>query len=416
MKFYFPDSQDQVDPSFDFLSEQRSIHRVRQRDDKYAHEVQTPSPYSGLLISKPIVDGLPGSSGKYTVAQRNRLYREGARNFFRLDQASVALDIMGDCGAFTYIRETEPVYTIDEVIQFYEGVGLDIGIAVDHVIFGYNADFDRERSSDIPVEWKQRQELTLSLASEFLSTHTTQSCTFEPMAVAHGWSPRSYAYAVQQLQMIGYDRIALGGMVPLKTSGILESLRAVKDVLNEYTQLHLLGVTRTSNMHQFKAYGVTSFDSTSPFRQAFKDDQNNYYSFDRNYVALRVPQVDGNTRLRKLVSSGKIDQHYARHLEKKCLKCLREYATYKLGLDDALATMLEYSELVGEPKDRSQQYRETLEDRPWDSCTCSVCKEIGVEVILFRGAERNRRRGFHNLTVFSERIKRELAYIEELDR
>ena len=68
MKFYFPDSQDQVDPSFDFRSEQRSIHRVRQRDDKYAHEVQTPPPYSGLLISKPIVDGLPGSSGKYTVA------------------------------------------------------------------------------------------------------------------------------------------------------------------------------------------------------------------------------------------------------------------------------------------------------------------------------------------------------------
>lgn len=412
MKFYFPDSQDQVDPSFDFRSEQRSIHRVRQRDDKYAHEVQTPSPYSGLLISKPIVDGLPGSSGKYTVAQRNRLYREGARKFFRLDQASVRLDIMGDCGAFTYIRETEPVYTIDEVIQFYEGIGLDLGIAVDHVIFGYNAELDQGRSLDVPVEWKQRQELTLNLASEFLSTHTAQSCTFQPMAVAHGWSPKSYAYSVQQLQVIGYDRIALGGMVPLKTSGILESLRAVKDVLNDYTQLHLLGVTRTSNMHEFKAYGVTSFDSTSPFRQAFKDDQNNYYSLDRNYVALRIPQVDGNTRLRKLVGSGKIDQRHARYLEGRCLKYLRDYAANRLGLDDVLATVLEYSELAGESKDRSLQYTETLKDRPWESCPCSVCKEIGVEVVIFRGAERNRRRGFHNLTVFSERLKQELTYSE----
>ena len=69
MKFYFPDSQDQIDPSFDFHSEKRSIHRVRQRDDKYAHEVMFPSPYSGLLVSKPIVDGLPGASGKYTIAQ-----------------------------------------------------------------------------------------------------------------------------------------------------------------------------------------------------------------------------------------------------------------------------------------------------------------------------------------------------------
>ena len=34
--------------------------------------------------------------------------------------------------------------------------------------------------------------------------------------------------------------------------------------------------------------------------------------------------------------------------------------------------------------------------------------EIGVEVIIFRGADRNRRRGFHNLTVFSERLRREL--------
>ena len=415
MKFYFPDSQDQIDPSFDFQSEQRSIHRVRQRDDRYAHEVQTPPPYSGLLISKPIVDGLPGSSGKYTIAQRNRLYREGARKFFRLDQTSVGLDIMGDCGAFTYIRETEPVYTIDEVIQFYEGIGLDLGIAVDHVIFGYNAELDQGRSLDIPVEWKQRQELTLNLASEFLSAHTTQSCTFQPMAVAHGWSPRSYAHSVQQLQMIGYDRIALGGMVPLKTSGILESLRAIKDVLNDYTRLHLLGVTRTSNMQQFKAYGVTSFDSTSPFRQAFKDDQNNYYGPDRNYVALRVPQVDGNTRLRKLVSSGKIDQRYARHLEGRCLKYLRDYAANKMGLDDVLATVLEYSELAGESKDRSLQYMETLKDRPWESCPCSVCKEIGVEVVIFRGAERNRRRGFHNLTVFSERLKQELVYLKGLE-
>src|SRR5262249_42222820 len=70
--FFFPDSQDQIDPSFDFDREASSPDRVRQRDDRYAHEVIFPAPYTGVLLSKALVDG-PGS--KYTFAQRHRLYR-----------------------------------------------------------------------------------------------------------------------------------------------------------------------------------------------------------------------------------------------------------------------------------------------------------------------------------------------------
>ena len=64
---------------------------------------------------------------------------------------------------------------------------------------------------------------------------------------------------------------------------------------------------------------------------------------------------------------------------------------------------------LGEAKDRSASYTETLEARPWKSCPCAICKEIGVEVIIFRGADRNRRRGFHNLSVFAERLSRDLS-------
>ena len=45
MKFFFPDSQDQIDPDFDFETEERSPFRVRQRDDRYAHEVLADVPY-----------------------------------------------------------------------------------------------------------------------------------------------------------------------------------------------------------------------------------------------------------------------------------------------------------------------------------------------------------------------------------
>ena len=356
-----------------------------------------------------MVDGLPGKTGKYTEAQRNRLYREGAKRFFRLNQKDRNLKIMGDCGAFTYLREEEPVYTVEEVLSFYAECGLDLGIAVDHLIFGYDATLDTKSATDVPEEWKFRQELTIEFAAEFLQLHRARRCRFEPMAVAHGWSPLSYAKAVLQLQDIGYDRIAIGGMVPLKSPDILDTLKEISVVLDPLVQLHLLGVTRTAHLQDFTGFGVTSFDSTSPFVQAFKDEKDNYHTLDGSFVAIRIPQVDGNTRLRKQVTAGLVDQRSARRLERDCLSRLRSYDRDCTGVESILHAIRAYEELFGTKKDRSAEYRRTLEAEPWKQCPCTVCTEIGVEVIIFRGADRNRRRGFHNLAVFSQRLRRELS-------
>ena len=75
MKFFFPDSQDQIDREFDFLTEEKAVFRVRQRDDLYAHEALHVPPFAGLLVSKAIVDGTAGGTGKYTVAQRHQIGR-----------------------------------------------------------------------------------------------------------------------------------------------------------------------------------------------------------------------------------------------------------------------------------------------------------------------------------------------------
>ncbi len=105
---------------------------------------------------------------------------------------------------------------------------------------------------------------------------------------------------------------------------ILACLRAVDDIRDPGTQLHLLGISRCDDIPTFAGHGVTtSFDSTSPFRQAFKDDRDNYYTPDSTYVALRVPQVDGNVKLRKRISSGEIDQRIALTLEQAALRCSR---------------------------------------------------------------------------------------------
>src|SRR5688500_342140 len=166
--FFFPDSQDQIDPSFDFERESSSPDRVRQRDDRYAHEVISPAPYTGVLLSKALVDG-PGS--KYTFAQRHRLYRVGVRRFLRLDAKDTrSLATLGDCGAFNYVREEEPPYSVEDVVNFYDECGFDYGISVDHVILGYipdATDVVRPLREAVP-EWKDRQKLTLDLAAEFL--------------------------------------------------------------------------------------------------------------------------------------------------------------------------------------------------------------------------------------------------------
>jgi len=121
MRFFFPDSQDMVDPSFDFEKETRAEFRVRQQDDVYAHEVFEQTPFDGLLVSMGIVESLGGTgTGRYTMAQRHRLRRVGAREFFRLTSGSDSakgLEMMGDCGAFSYVQEEEPPFTTEEVVE-----------------------------------------------------------------------------------------------------------------------------------------------------------------------------------------------------------------------------------------------------------------------------------------------------------
>ena len=402
MRFFFPDSQDQVDPHFNFLTEEHHVHRIRQRDDRYAHEVLTERPFDGLLISKAIVDGIGKGTGHYNNAARGRLYREHARRFFRLHEAHADVVIMGDCGAFSYVEEDDPPVTPADLINFYRHTELDWGVSPDHIVFGF-VRVGTAVDVEAVTEWERRIEITVRNAAEFLDLHARANCAFAPIAVAHGWSAESYAGSVERLQELGYQRIAMGGMVPLRTVDILATLKEVAGVKRPDVDLHLLGVTRPDEMQTFASLGVTSFDSTSPFRQAFKDATDNYYASDTTYVAVKVPQVDGNAALKRRISSGVVDQRAAQEGERNCLDLLRRYDRDEATCEEVLEALHDYSELAG-LKPRDEEYRRTLGDRPWKSCRCGICEAVGIEVIIFRGSERNKRRGFHNLAVFRQWI------------
>jgi hypothetical protein len=404
VEFYFPDSQDQIDPLFDFEHDEHLPFHVRQRDDLYAHEVHDAPPCDGILISKTMVDGY-GSAGRYTAAQRHRLYRLGLREFFRLREG---MKVIGDCGGFSYVAEHRPPVTVPETIDFYEGVGVDEGISVDHVILGYRPELDKQ--GGVPGEWLERQAITLELAADFIGEHARRGCQFSPMGVAQGWSPQSYTASVERLQAIGYRRIALGGMVPLKTMQIVDCLEAIREVRAKEVSLHLLGISRTEHYATFRALGVLSLDSTSPFRQAFKDDKDNYYTPGRNYVALRIPPSDGNAKLQARIRAGQLDQATVRAAEDGALAAVRAYSAGKGTLTAALRALRTYEAIHDtRGRDRTLVYQDFLAARPWLKCPCAVCKRWGVEVAIFRGTERNKRRGFHNLWVFHQTLQRHIA-------
>ncbi|GAB2751541.1 MULTISPECIES: tRNA-guanine transglycosylase DpdA [Streptomyces] len=414
MKFYFPDSQDQISPGYDFINDEYPYHRVRQRDDLYAHQAVSPAPYDGILVSKAIVDGTVNGAGKYagkyTTGQRDRLYRDGVSHFFGLPDTMRSL---GDCGAFNYIDQEYPPYSIDEVLDFYYKCGFDSGISIDHVIFGYKPDLPEE---DADPAWVKRREISLDLAEKFIKAVKSRNKLMpegkkrlEPVGAAQGWSPDSYADSVSRLQEMGYKRIALGGMVPLKTPEIIACLERISDVRQDGVEFHLLGITRVDSMERFVKFHVTSFDSTSAFRQAFMDERNNYHTADRSYMAIRVPQVDGNLALKRLILAGVVSQSEAIKAERECLKLLRRYdADDGVEVQEVMDALRAYQSLLGDEKKlkKVEKYEATLTDRPWRRCPCDLCRQHKIEMVIFRGTERNKRRGFHNMTVLEAKMRK----------
>lgn len=395
MLYYLPDSHDAVDWTYDLDAERRDPDR-QTRNDLYCHEILK-RPYDGILVSYAMV-----TAGRYSAPARRRLLRSGARAFFR---APAWTKFIGDPGAFSYVKDDLPPYTVDEVSAFYGALGLDYGMAVDHIVAGYSESGDLFGAPDL--EAKRRYDLTLALASDFLVAAKPHE--FEPVGVVQGWSPASYAESARHLQRMGYRYLALGGLVKLKTASLLRLLGAVDDVREPSTRLHLLGVTRPGNVAAYVARGVASIDSTSPLRRAWMDGRQNYWIGSESFAALRIPPST-SSRIRGRVESGELDWDVVRKLEGAAMEATAAYSASRHGTPKAaLAALLDYQRAHSPADDREHDYRRTLDAKPWARCGCQICKRLGHHVILLRGAERNRSRGFHNVGQFYAGLQAELS-------
>jgi Queuine tRNA-ribosyltransferase len=417
MRFVFADSVDTVDPEYDFIADRNGPGRTVHRDDQYPHEFLERAPYDGILVSRGIV-GDGRHTGKYSEAQSMRFRREGARRFLRYPVERFPDSIlMGDCGAFTYRNLRKPAYRAKDTAEFYGDGGFTHGCSPDHLIFDFDDVGATRALADVPENIRDRYEITLQNAAEFYKASASIGSGFTPMGVIQGWSADSMAEATRNLAKMGYDYLAIGGTVPLKIEQIRRVLKTLRDTLPASIRLHLLGFGKIEELAVLEQYGVTSFDTTSPLLRAFKDSRKNYWVRTAKgdlsyYTAIRIPQATENNKLKHKALEGSLNQEDARRLEDLALRAVRAYAAGSATLSEGLDAVMDYwailnwdevasaSRRAAAAARQRKLYADTLGDRPWERCGCRVCRETGVEAVIFRTSNRNKRRGIHNLHVF----------------
>jgi hypothetical protein len=435
VKFLYSDTQDYVDPDYDFELDEHKPGRRRYWDDRYAHELMEETPYDGLLVSMSAIKaakGVSASKGRYSAAEEQRLQRVGARKFLRFDGIQHRDKmLMGDCGAFAYADQPKPAYSPEEVVEFYANAEFTHGCHPDHIIFNFMPDNPSRQSAECRVAETgglpgasigQRFDVTLANAREFLRYVGEEGNPFEPIGVVQGWSPESMAEAAAELEAMGYRYLAIGGLVPLKTPEIHLVLQAIRARIRSSTAIHLLGFAKADQIHEFTKYGVASFDSTSPLIRAFKDARRNYYLPGEGgkleyFAAIRIPQAIENTRMVQAIKRGTLNATDLQIEEQVALAAIRGFDKGDVGLEEATKYLSRYQGFMNLVLEENPEklanlnlktasaIEGTLRAAPWKRCRCSICRAIGVEVIIFRSANRNRRRGFHNLGVYHSHVR-----------
>jgi hypothetical protein len=402
MKYFIPEWDDRVDPKYDFISDNHSTEHYQAplQNDVYVWNIfgLENVPVDGVLVSR------------MKIMENKKKYQQildiGIHNFLRLPQN---FEIMGDCGAWGYIDEEEPPFKTSETLDYYINCGFNYGVSIDHLI--------------VPAYIEQREKrwrLTIENAREMFELWQSKDKYIQSIriiGVAQGWDVESYRKAVRELLRIGYDYIGLGGLARAPTGkeskkfDVKTLLNVVKGVWFEVQKwmketkrkvdIHVFGVARPQIIPELMKYGVTSFDSASFLRRAWLSAQNNYYTLEgKSYSAIRIPQTEKSSRVKDIKDEKLVS------LEKKALEMLRLYDKGEVSINKVMEVLKEYNVVIKQRPGIEKFYLETLKDMPWKKCPCKICKNIGVEVIIFRGNNRNRRRGFHNTWVFYQIFRR----------
>ena len=322
IKYFIPDWDDRVDPDYDFISDEHAGGRGDYSNEAYAHQLYThqldedppadPSDplqaprlnYDGLLVSRVIIDK--------SKAKRKLIYEHGVHRHLRVPSET---PVLGDCGAFGYVKEKEPPFSTADLLDYYQALDFTYGVSADHLILSPDAD-DRDF----------RYELTIANAVDFLREHEKRAYAWTPIGAVQGWSPESYARAAKALANEGYSYLGLGGLVRSQTKAVLQVVEAVRRAVPD-VRLHLFGVARLGAIGHLKRMELTSFDSASPLRRAWGNAYGNYWTLGgERYAAVRVPVAGRSHTAIKAVKEGRATYQALTELEGAALDALRQYA------------------------------------------------------------------------------------------
>ena len=396
--YFFPDWDDYVYEPF----QREETHEDRNpKNRKYAHEVfKDDPPYDGLLFS---LAQLGTGNGPLS-----RFKKKGTFNLRGDRRLPEDMFLFGDPGAFSYTAASKPPITSEKAASLYDKFDFDLGASVDHIPI----------PSITPKERKERMDLTKKNAEHFLKICKENKYKFIPVGSIQGVTVDDYVCYVQRYVEMGYKHIALGGLVRRKNSKILEIVAAVREVLQKHTRgkqkniwVHLFGVLRPDLQRSFQNLGVSSFDSASYLRKAWLSSDRNYLAPDGKgwYGTIRVP-MSTSKAMRDAAKSQSISTEQLEELESQCLSNLDDFDGTPESKKKVLDSVDEYGPLLqrkGEGNHFKNEHEKLMIDQPWNKCKCPVCKNLGIQVVVFRGANRNRRRGFHNTWVFYHKLLHE---------
>jgi hypothetical protein len=411
--YFFPDWDDYVKvPFIHEVVEEQSNTKTKKR---YAHEVfgAANTPYDGMLVSLAQIENGKGALSRLDAENSKRT---DLRKAMRMPKR---LLLFGDCGAFSYVNEDSPPLSVETAARLYHRFGFDVGASVDHIPLPEIVTKDEEgiviRRALSIEERQNRMRLTARNAVDFFEVCRNHRYRFVPIGVIQGLDTASYVKYVDQYIDIGYRHIALGGLVPKQDDEILEICCAVRRALQKRTRtvkenvwLHLFGILRPKLQAAFRVLGVSSFDSASYLRKAWLRSDQNYLSADGEswYSTIRVP-LSSTKRLVDSAKKEKITEDQLREREHRCLVALNNFNGTKKTHDEVMNAVNNYGPLLerrGEDNHFLEKHNEVLTHRPWEKCRCSVCREMGIDVVVFRGTGRNKRRGFHNTWVLYNKI------------
>ena len=209
--YFFPDWNEYVYEPF----EPDDADKVK----AYAHEVFGEEvPYDGLLFSlaqlklkqKSLTNNEQDTSLTITEEKKKKLLNLREKRNIPKD-----IPLFGDCGAFSYISEDAPTIKPEDAAALYNEFEFDIGTSVDHIPYSSLDDDKKEK----------RMDLTKTNAEKFLKIHKTKGYKFLPFGSIQGIKPEDYARYAQEYIDMGYEYIALGGLVRRQSIEYFENNR-----------------------------------------------------------------------------------------------------------------------------------------------------------------------------------------------